>query len=226
MKKYNSIILTLLLFAAFHSQLSAQAKLGLFTTSISSSTPNLGDQLYIFTSLKNYSTVDTFIGVIDFELANEDSIITNATIVGKPPYTKTSIKLAPLEEKSALFTVQILPSYFKVGPDIIIVWPIAAVPIIDTASAPIVIQSPLHTSESSLKKINLFILNNQLCIQNIDSENLLEQVQIINLNGQIISTTLLSNNSFLLPIGELSKGIYIARLVFRNGETKKLKFIN
>jgi hypothetical protein len=111
----------------------------------------LNDQISIFTKLKNTSTTDTFSGVINFLLANKDSIITNLSVVGKPPFTGTSITLAPLEEKAALFTVQLLPTYFKAGPDIIIVWPVASVAVVDSARAPIQIANALGLGRAGWK---------------------------------------------------------------------------
>jgi hypothetical protein len=110
----NGYILALLIVigVGMPSTTFAQAKLGLYTTSVSNSTPNLNDQISIFTKLKNTSTTDTFSGVINFLLANKDSIITNLSVVGKPPFTGTSITLAPLEEKAALFTVQLIAHLF------------------------------------------------------------------------------------------------------------------
>ena len=225
MKKNRFIFFLSLCFMLCNTTAHAQAQLGLYTTSVSNSTPNIGDQFYLFASLKNYSATDTFNGVINFELANKDSIITIVTIVGKPPYTNTIIKLAPLEEKSALFTVQILPSHFTAGPDIIIVWPIASVPTVDSARAPIVIQNPLGIKEQTESKLHLFVFNEQIFIQNTDTENPLQQLQILNMNGQVVSAIPINSNSTVVPIAELPKGIYVAQLNFVSGERRMWKFM-
>jgi len=115
----NGYILALLIVigVGMPSTTFAQAKLGLYTTSVSNSTPNLNDQISIFTKLKNTSTTDTFSGVINFLLANKDSIITNLSVVGKPPFTGTSITLAPLEEKPLFLLFSFCPRILK--PDLI-----------------------------------------------------------------------------------------------------------
>ena len=225
MKKNRFIFFLSLCFMLCNTTAHAQAQLGLYTTSVSNSTPNIGDQFYLFASLKNYSATDTFNGVINFELANKDSIITIVTIVGKPPYTNTIIKLAPLEEKSALFTVQILPSHFTAGPDIIIVWPIASVPIVDSARAPIVIQNPLGIKEQTESKLHLFVFNEQIFIQNTDTENPLQQLQILNMNGQVVSAAKINSPIATIPVNNLPKGVFIVEILLQNGETRVLKFV-
>ncbi|MES2619413.1 MAG: T9SS type A sorting domain-containing protein [Bacteroidota bacterium] len=224
MKNYIKILFTGLFLISIHITVRAQAQLGLYTTSVSSSTPNMGDQLYLFAQLKNYSTIDTFNGVINFELANKDSIITNVTIVGKPPYTNTVIKLAPLEEKSALFTVQILPSYFKAGPDIIIVWPIATATIVDSASAVIVIQDPLSIDEQTKAKLRIFTTTEQLIIINEGQESQLEQVRIYTTTGSVILAYKTNTPNITIPLSVLPQGSYIAEVLLQNGERRMLKF--
>jgi hypothetical protein len=187
MKNRYILALLIVIGVGMPSTTFAQAKLGLYTTSVSNSTPNLNDQISIFTKLKNTSTTDTFSGVINFLLANKDSIITNLSVVGKPPFTGTSITLAPLEEKAALFTVQLLPTYFKTGPDIIIVWPVASVAIVDSARAPIQITNALWAWKSKVEmKFQLFVANEQLFVRKNGQENALQYVRIYAVSGALI----------------------------------------
>ena len=203
----------------------AQAKLGLYTTSVSNSTPNLGDQISIFTKLRNTSTTDTFSGVINFLLANKDSIITNLSVVGKPPFTGTSITLAPLEEKAALFTVQLLPTYFKAGPDIIIVWPVASVAIVDSARAPIQIVNALGLDELSGNEIQLFVANEQLFIRKSSQQNALQYVRIYAVSGALIEQHSLHATNNTIPLQQLPSGMYIVEMVSGNTIMKRIKFL-
>ncbi len=223
----NGYILALLIVigVGMPSTTFAQAKLGLYTTSVSNSTPNLNDQISIFTKLKNTSTTDTFSGVINFLLANKDSIITNLSVVGKPPFTGTSITLAPLEEKAALFTVQLLPTYFKAGPDIIIVWPVASVAIVDSARAPIQIVNALGLDELSGNEIQLFVANEQLFIRKSSQQNALQYVRIYAVSGTLIEQHLLHSTNNNIPLRHLPDGMYIVEMVSGNTIMKRIKFL-
>jgi hypothetical protein len=223
----NGYILALLIVigVGMPSTTFAQAKLGLYTTSVSNSTPNLNDQISIFTKLKNTSTTDTFSGVINFLLANKDSIITNLSVVGKPPFTGTSITLAPLEEKAALFTVQLLPTYFKAGPDIIIVWPVASVAVVDSARAPIQIANALGLEEQGGNEIQLFVANEQLFVRKSGQENALQYVRIYAVSGALIEQHSLHAMNNTIPLQQLPSGMYIVEMVSGNSIMKRIKFL-
>lgn len=225
MKNISILILALVTIISFPLSSKAQAQLGLYTTSVSNSTPILGDQLSIFTKLKNVSSTDTFSGTVNFLLANKDSIITNVSIVGKPAWAGTSITLAPLEEKAALFTVQLLPSYFKVGPDIIIVWPVSIVKTVDTARAPIRIFAPLSITSTIPNLQHLYVANEQLIIQNSENINGLQQLRIFDSSGRLIESHFVELNSTTIPIHHLPQGIYIAEIKEENGSIKRIKFV-
>lgn len=198
---------------------SAQSRLSLTTTSTSSNTPAIGEQLSIFTKLKNVSLTDTFTGPIDFLLANQDSIIYDVNIVGKPAFAGTSITLAPQEERSALFTVELFPSHFKAGPDIIIVWPVAAVQITDSARAPIDIQPALGIADADPTRSiayysadHLFIRTNDLSIS----------VNIYNMIGQCVDAYNISGPSGVLPMHHLPAGTYLADILTSGGEELRI----
>lgn len=225
MKNRYILVLLFIIGMGMPSTSYAQAKLGLYTTSVSNSTPNLGDQISIFTKLRNTSTTDTFSGVINFLLANKDSIITNLSVVGKPPFTGTSITLAPLEEKAALFTVQLLPTYFKAGPDIIIVWPVASVAIVDSARAPIQIVNALGLDELGGNEIQLFVANEQLFVRKNGQENALQYVRIYAVSGTLIEQHLLHSTNNNIPLRHLPDGMYIVEMVSGNTIMKRIKFL-
>jgi hypothetical protein len=225
MKNYSRILITLL-FTILSFHLKAQAILGLTTTSVSNSSPNIGDQLYIFATLKNFSLTDTFSNIIGFEVANKDSILTSTITVGKPPYTNTLIKLAPQEEKSALFTLQMFSNTFVAGPDIIIVWPIVMDPnifITDSAEAPINIVDPLYISDKEDALLQHYVFNELLFINNINQENMLEQVQIFNAFEQLLIEQKIDNKPAIVSLEKLTKGIYYGYITFRNKKQLVIK---
>lgn len=202
----------------------AQAQLSLTTTSTSNSTPAINDQLSILTKLKNVSLTDTFTGPVDFLLANKDSIIYDVTIVGKPAFAGTTITLAPQEERSALFTVELFPSHFKAGPDIIIVWPVAAVHITDSARAPIVIQPALGIDAVAQDDVSAYFSGDQLHILT-DAKITTGRVEIYNMIGQTVGSYTLTSPTTTIPLHHLPKGSYIADIQTGDRPARRVRFI-
>lgn len=203
---------------------SAQASLGLFTSSVSNSSPTLNTQISIFTELLNLSATDTFRGVVNFKLANKDSIITNVNVVGMPNFAGTSITLAPQEQKAALFTVQLLPSYFSIGNDIIIVWPVAAVATPDSAKAPIVISAETGISDIASQSVKAYVADERLMIISDDKTGL-QQVQIFDIAGRKVGEYTIDATAITISLHDLPKGIYIADILTTTGESRKIKFV-
>lgn len=203
----------------------AQAQLHTSITSISDANPTIGDQISINIQLKNESTTDTFNGVINFDLADNNGIITDGSIVGKPNYSGTSIILAPLETKLGLFTVQIQASYFIVGPDIIIVWPIASADILDSARVLINIKAVVGINEEESDKLLLRQNGDRLFIQLDNSETGLQDVRIYSISGQLMVEQLLHKDNNTIPIENLPRGIYVAEIKLRNGDLRRLKWV-
>lgn len=199
----------------------AQAQLSLTTISTSSTTPAINTQLSILTKLKNVSLTDTFSGPVDFLLANQDSIIYDINIVGKPAFAGTTITLAPQEERSALFTVQLDPSHFKAGPDIIIVWPVAAIHIADSARAPIVIQPALGIASGQIQSA-AYCIGGSFVIR---AEAAIAKVDIYNMMGQCVDSYTISGTAATVPVHHLPEGTYIADITMGSGEALRIRFI-
>ncbi|MFN8310957.1 MAG: T9SS type A sorting domain-containing protein [Chitinophagales bacterium] len=214
MKRFFVISIALLFFAA---EVRSQAALSLTTTSVSNSTPNLGDQISVLTKLKNVSATDTFTGNIDFLLSNIDSTIFNTSLVGKPAFAGTVLKLAPLEEKAALFTIDLLPVHFKAGPDIIIVWPVASVHIIDSAKAPITIMPALGWHDPSRSTTLIFTTRHELILDNSAINYSLEEVQIFNVLGRCVFSSNEKAMQIKVPISDWPSGLYFVRFKEESG---------
>jgi hypothetical protein len=225
MRYLYSIILLIVVLTAPMASACAQASLSLRTISTSSATPTLNSQLSIFTKLKNESATDTFHGPINFLLANKDSIIYNINIVGKPAIAGTTITLAPHDSVNCLFTVQLLTSNFMAGPDIIIVWPVAAVQIIDSARAPINISIAAGITPTAAEGITAYVANDQLYIRDFDGQSILMQVRIYNLVGQLVADPQLTDSSAVVSLQTLPHGAYIADIISGTGLSRRIKFV-
>lgn len=230
MKTLHHILISCLCFAGFITGVHAQAELGLYTTSISNASPALGEQISIYTELRNNSITDTFAGPIDFTVANHDGIITAGSVIGKPPFTGTTVVLPPGAKMAALFTVQLQPAYFKVGPEIIIVWPIttsspSTVIIVDSAKAPITITASTGIVDIPYENIKAFVYNEQLIIQTIEGKTSLEKVQIFDVVGTPVALYYLSDTDAIISLAALPKGLYIAEIMAARGQRKTIKFV-
>jgi hypothetical protein len=225
MKNNIYLLIGCLWLCAIQNKVYAQAQLHTSITSVSDANPLIGDQILINILLKNESFTDTFNGIINFDLANTGGVINNGSIVGKPNYNGTSITLAPLETKTGLFTVQIQGPYFVVGPDIIIVWPIASATILDSARTNINIQAALGIEEDESDNLLLWQNGDELFLQLGNAEKILQGVRIYALNGQLRLTQQLAASTNRIPIKDLPAGVYVAEVRLMNGETYKLKWV-
>lgn len=205
--------------------LHAQATLSLFTTSVSNTAPAMGQPFNLFTKLVNTSAVDSFKGVIDFSLANENGLINDVNVFGKPAVSGNFITLAPLQEMNLLFTVTPQPAYFVPGPDIIIVWPIAAAPVVDSAIAQIDIQEPSSIAGIKPAELKVFAQNDVLMLQLLNSESSLKHVQILSVTGNLLIAEALNGNSAGISIAMLPKGMYVVEVLTADGRRSALKFV-
>lgn len=225
MRKLYKCVLVVAMLLLIQLGLQAQGTLGLYTTSVSNSSPAMGEQFSLFTKLVNTSTTDTFKGVIDFELANEGGIINDIAVFGEPAVSGNFLTLAPLQEINLLFSITPQPSYFVVGPDIIIVWPLASAPVIDSARAQIFIQEPTGIKNAEQLTLKNWVQNQQLIIQLLNTENSLQRVQIFSTSGTLLISESTNGNTTNIPIGMLPNGIYIAEIVTSDGSRNCIKFI-
>lgn len=224
MRSLYTYLIALAILLGCQGSAQAQASLGMYLSSVSNSTPPLNSQISVATFLKNYSTTDTFTGIIDFRVANQDSIITDINVIGKPNYTGTSIKLAPLEAKAALFTVQLLPSHFKAGPDIIIVWPVATANIVDSARAPIAIQIAAGISDMGVSE-GIYVSDDLLMIKNTGLNNSLQRVRIFDVTGQLVLSSEINAGTSAISLRDIPNGVYIAEISSAGSICKRVKFV-
>lgn len=82
-------------------------------------------------------------------------------------------------------------------------------------------QTTLSTKDFESLKLKHFMSDN---ILNISANNKIDNVQIYNLNGQLLSETQPSNNSARINVNNLSKGVYLAKVRIE-GLTKSIKFV-
>jgi len=223
MKKNNSLFLFIALCISA-SGLFAQGKLRLSVVTVSDTAPKLGDVVTVFANLQNIDTIQSYTGVISFGVASQTQVLTNANILSSPPYTGTQITLAPKEAIPALFTITVDKDYFKVGPDIIVIWPKAIGTMKDSIFIPINIQQILGVGNTDAKELVWSINESQLIIQSGNENTALKQVRIFSVNGALLLNQFIETNPAQINIEHLPKGIYICEMMLENRVHKIVKF--
>lgn len=225
MKCVRQIGIFLLVLIGFSANLVAQGSLGLYLTQVSSTTPAIGESVFIQAKLINTSTTETFSGIVDFSMANQNGLISDFAVFNKPNYSGTLVTLGPLEEKITLTTIDMDGPYFVAGPDIIIVWPLAACDIVDSIKINLDIQAPTGINEADDSGISAFVRNNQLIVQNKAPNINLKRVQLFDVTGKVMATYMLSDSTATLPLNEVPRGMYIAEITATNGLRKIIRFV-
>lgn len=217
------LFIAVLLFANIN--ISAQGSLGLYTVSVSTTTPTMGQQVSLSANLVNTSTTDTFNALIDFELANENGIINDVNVFGEPPISGNVITLLPQQVMLLTFTITPQPAYFTPGPDIIIVWPISTAPTVDSARQALTILEATGINEPNASLFKLAVQNETLNIQLTSPEYSLQRVRIYSADGRVVHTETIVGDKTSVYIGTLPKGMYIAEVTTTNGYVKVAKFV-
>jgi hypothetical protein len=204
----------------------SQSSLRLNVITVSDSAPALGDEILVFANLQNTDTANSFTGVVNFEIANGFQNLSGSNILSAPPYNGTQITLNPKEEIPALFTVRVDEQYFKVGPDIIVIWPMTTLPPKDSIRIPITIHQALGIEWLTQNKPHLSVNGNQLMIQSgVTANNELKQVRIFNLTGQLLLQQSSEEKNISIGIDELPRGLFVCELLYSNNKRNVMKFV-
>ena len=178
---------------------------------------DLGRTVTINALITNYDSSD-FVGTLDFGLRNSQQQLSSTNLFNKPPYSGNTIMLNPGETVPAVFSVDIDAPYFIPGPDVVVVWPISTAPIGDSVVINLNISTPTAIGNTNQLKLSYIILSDKILVQNIGTENPIEQVRIYNIMGQVVSES--QGTSSDIPTGMLSSGIYVCEL--RSGDKRSI----
>jgi hypothetical protein len=83
---------------------------------------------------------------------------------------------------------------------------------------------PLGVSENDLVDITMYP-NPATSVVNIEASQEIAMIQIVNLLGQNVSTLEVNNTSSTINVSQFSTGVYIAKVVFSNGNVQTMKFV-
>ena len=149
-------------------------------------TVGFGYTITVNAQLTNYDSVP-FSGPMDFGLRTDHYNLTTSSLYGKPPYSGNQISLYPYEVVPAIFSIHIEPQYFSPGPDVVVVWPIANSPYIDSILINIIVQNPSGIKDDKEDLFSYIIAGNKIFLKNTNPETNIKQVRIYNLLCQLVS---------------------------------------
>jgi hypothetical protein len=225
---HKSIVIGLLLTAGFiYNCAAANNGIALslvnYTVQNDSGHVSLGYTITINALITNTDSLD-FTGQLDFGLHNDQQQLSTTGIFNKPPYSGNQISLNPGETVPAVFSIDIETPYFLPGPDVVVVWPISASPIVDSIQINLNINNPNAISNVVEAQINYLILGNKIVLQGMDAETVVKQVRIYSITGQVIYS---ADGSQIteVPIGLLPKALYICELQTADNKRKVIKFV-
>lgn len=184
---------------------------------------NLGYTITINAQLTNTDTV-VFTGQLDFGLRNSTQILTNTGIFKKPPYSNNTIVLNPGETVPAIFSVKIDAAYFAPGPDVVVVWPIAAKPVTDSILIVLNIVSPTGIQQEPEAQFDYLVYPDKIVLYNLPTDIAIKQVRIYNVFGQLAGEGV-PGFAHEIPLGNIPKGIYLCEILMADRSRKVIKFL-
>jgi hypothetical protein len=216
----NLSITTILILLSFASR--AQEDIGFISTAISSGNVTIGNNISVYTKLKNYDS-QTFHDTIAFSLAVNGTIVPGGTICPNP--VQGQVLNIPTGDSLALtFTIAAQGPYFVSGPNGLIIWPIFE----DSSKAhdSIFFQidaHPLGIRESEKEGSAIKLSNGLLRIYALSEVPEHSTVRIYNSIGSLI---LKQSNSLPIeiPVYQWSTGVYFIEIESRGDPPQVFKF--
>lgn len=131
-----------------------------------------------------------------------------------------SFQIAPGDTAHTSISIEVTPAYFKVGPEVVVVWPIFD-GFNGTQLADFILvrdnTSAINDFDSEIQKI--VIRNGNVYIDDLQ----LKQVRIFDLSGRIVSDFAPEQSSFPLP--PLARSIYVLQCITTDNKNIVVKFI-
>lgn len=220
MKSYRKLLFRLSLFIVllFAVNSDTKAQLGFKNVSFSSpDTLNFGDSIYISASLFNYDTAG-FAGRVQFRtFINADST--------QVIFPDTASYFIPANSgQNVFFSIPVSAPLFKIGPDVVIIWPYSAKPPKDNISKTVFVRYHLGVANEIADNFTAHWQGNTLKLDLGDSKEKAQRVRIYSLIG----TTIYENTLQIpleIPLSEKTTGIYLCEILWKNNTRKVVRFL-
>jgi hypothetical protein len=202
----------------------AGSNLGLGVTTLSKDTLYYGDTLYINTYLVNHDLVD-YNDNIGFGIKINDIVNVNRSLFPNP-YTNLGITIPAGDSIPLQLSVLITPAYLEVGPDILVVWPMAGdgSAAYNNLSKQIVVLEPLGINDGGNGgPVHVFYINERVFIRNMEPENGINRVRIYDLEGRLLTEQVPDSGS--VPFDHQQRGIYLIEVLCTDGTRRVAKLM-
>ncbi|MFN8323390.1 MAG: T9SS type A sorting domain-containing protein [Chitinophagales bacterium] len=186
---------------------------------------NLGYTLTISAEVQNIDTQQSFSGLLDFGLRNNQQTLSQTGIFNKPPYSTNIITLGPGEIVPAVFSIDIDQPYFSTGPDVVVVWPISNSPIADSIRILLNILDPSGIAGEKELNVSYLIMPDRIMLLNTMPQTTLKQVRIYSIVGQQLSF-IQSASLNEIPLPEMPHGIYLCEMTGTDNKRKVIRFFH
>lgn len=220
MKSYRKLLIKLSLFIVllFAVNSDTKAQLGFKNVSFSSpDTLSFGDSIYISASLFNYDTVG-FAGRVQFRtFINADST--------QVIFPDTASYFIPANSgQNVFFSIPVSAPLFKIGPDVVIIWPYSAKPPKDNISKTVFVRYPLGVANEIADNFTAHWQGNTLKLDLGDSKENAQRVRIYALIGSVLYENT-GNIPLEIPLQEKQSGIYLCEILWKNNTRKVVRFL-
>lgn len=220
----KSAFLILALSTLIVNQSKAQAKLGVVAIYNFPKTPRLGDTANFNITIQNKGN-QAYSGPfsLQYNSANDSTIF----YVSSSTY---SVTLNPNDTVLVPASIIIDPGRFKIGIDIVVVWPISNVATSDSASVSITVLGSLGVIEkdSSLEEAVTIYPNpaNHALVVNVNAKNRVERVRIIDVFGaEIFEANTSHQTNLMIQTTAYPPGVYFMELMLEDNKRLVRKFM-
>jgi len=221
MRLRNYLLTLLVLFGCFGSVVRAESQLGFGAATLNKDTLNIGDTLLITSYVHNFDTV-AYNDYISFGLKINGVQNVNQVLFPNPYYDQI-ININPGDSIIAKMKIVITSAYFDIGPDILVVWPIAqdGSPPVVSIDTQIVVQ-PMGVGLKDLNaapRLKAFYAHKFIYLQVENAAVIFNHVTVYDVAGNAILNEV-TDGSKPIPFSLEASGIYFVAVNFNEGETR------
>jgi hypothetical protein len=236
MKAKNYLSAILILLSCFGYRAEAQSDLGFGAFTINKDSLYVGNTLVITTKLHNYDTTTAYNDLLSVGLKINGIENVNQVLFPNPFYDQV-VNLPSGDSVPVAMTITITSAYFDIGPDILVVWPIArdlspphysidtTIYVLNTPVDTVPIDTPLGFKPiEDNPHLKAYYLNDNIYLKAKDAGISFNRVSVFDLAGkEIISQG--TDGSKPIPFNMEADGIYFVKVTFNEGEMAVYKIV-
>jgi hypothetical protein len=225
MRLKNYLLTAFVLLSCLGSQLRAGSQLGFGPATLNRDTLNIGDTLSITSFVHNFDTA-AYTNYISFGLKINGVQNVNQVIFPNPYYDQI-ININPGDSIIAKMKIIITSAYFEIGPDVLVVWPIAedgSLPISSIDTTIIVRDRGVDLKELNENSIEPYYANRFIHFKADNPLTNLDHISVYDITGKEILRQVTDTNN-PVPFSQEANGIYFIAINFNDGRNYVYKIV-